>query len=257
MEAVYDASVDDYSSHSIMKGKRTKRRRNFNRSPMSTTTTVSTTSSASDISGSRSSTATITNNEEEDEELASCLILLAQGRGLIDADADIGRYAYQCTTCDKSFPSFQALGGHRTSHKKPKTSPSTAVTPATLMVIKGKNKSTTSTQEEGLIKINRLSPINGDAKSKMHRCSTCGSEFSSGQALGGHMRRHRSTMAPHLSSLEEREKEKKEKKLLFGLDLNLPAPSEIEITEPSSTSIDYHCIIPILAELPLLSKLSS
>jgi len=52
--------------------------------------------------------------------------------------------------------------------------------------------------------------------------------------------------------------EKKEKKLVFGLDLNLPAPSEIDMTvDPSSPSIGYHCILPILAELPLLSKLSS
>ncbi|KMZ64245.1 Zinc finger family protein [Zostera marina] len=248
MEAVYDGSVDDYSSHSIMKGKRTKRRRNFNRSPMSTTTTtttVSTTSSGSDISGSRNSTDdTITKKEEEDEEMANCLILLAQGRGLITGDTDIGRCVYQCTTCDKSFPSFQALGGHRTSHKKPKTSTSTAV-----MMIKGKNKSTQ--EESSLIKINNilLSPFVGGTKSKVHRCSICGSEFSSGQALGGHMRRHRSTMV-----LEE----KKEKKLVFGLDLNLPAPSEIDMTvDPSSPSIGYHCILPILAELPLLSKLSS
>ncbi|RZC93255.1 hypothetical protein C5167_030374 [Papaver somniferum] len=27
---------------------------------------------------------------------------------------------YECKTCNKQFPSFQALGGHRASHKKPR-----------------------------------------------------------------------------------------------------------------------------------------
>ncbi|PRQ43346.1 putative transcription factor C2H2 family [Rosa chinensis] len=35
----------------------------------------------------------------------------------------------------------------------------------------------------------------GKTKKKKHECSICGLEFSSGQALGGHMRRHRMTNA--------------------------------------------------------------
>ncbi|RZC77061.1 hypothetical protein C5167_001830 [Papaver somniferum] len=31
-----------------------------------------------------------------------------------------GFYVYECKTCNRCFPSFQALGGHRASHKKPK-----------------------------------------------------------------------------------------------------------------------------------------
>ncbi|KAJ3676668.1 hypothetical protein LUZ60_004080 [Juncus effusus] len=62
---------------------------------------------------------------------------------------------FECKTCNKQFPSFQALGGHRASHKKPR--------------------------------------IEGDFNSqpKMHACPICGLEFAIGQALGGHMRRHR------------------------------------------------------------------
>ncbi|XP_062232482.1 zinc finger protein ZAT12-like [Phragmites australis] len=66
---------------------------------------------------------------------------------------------FVCKTCDRAFPSFQALGGHRASHKKP-----------------------------------RLDGEGGDlslAKPKLHSCSICGLEFAIGQALGGHMRRHR------------------------------------------------------------------
>ncbi|KAK4784379.1 hypothetical protein SAY86_018747 [Trapa natans] len=33
--------------------------------------------------------------------------------------ADIGR-TFTCKTCNRAFPSFQALGGHRASHKRPR-----------------------------------------------------------------------------------------------------------------------------------------
>ncbi|CAA2990877.1 zinc finger ZAT12-like [Olea europaea subsp. europaea] len=70
--------------------------------------------------------------------------------------------AFACKTCGRVFPSFQALGGHRASHKKPR--------------------------------------LDGDdLKPKLHGCSVCGLEFAIGQALGGHMRRHRAmggVMAP-------------------------------------------------------------
>lgn len=66
---------------------------------------------------------------------------------------------FVCKTCDRVFPSFQALGGHRASHKKPRL-------------------------DDG-----------GDLKPKLHGCSVCGLEFAIGQALGGHMRRHRAMAA--------------------------------------------------------------
>ncbi|XP_047045527.1 zinc finger protein ZAT12-like [Lolium rigidum] len=70
--------------------------------------------------------------------------------------------AFVCKTCGRVFQSFQALGGHRASHKKP--------------LLDG-----------------------DDLKPKLHGCSVCGLEFAIGQALGGHMRRHRAmggVMAP-------------------------------------------------------------
>ncbi|GMH07889.1 hypothetical protein Nepgr_009729 [Nepenthes gracilis] len=84
---------------------------------------------------------------EEEEEMANCLILLAQGQSrrspppnqaTVDAagckftsrkfmetgasteTGKVGCHVYECKTCSKTFPSFQALGGHRASHKKPK-----------------------------------------------------------------------------------------------------------------------------------------
>uniref|UniRef100_A0ACD5W383 Uncharacterized protein n=1 Tax=Avena sativa TaxID=4498 RepID=A0ACD5W383_AVESA len=68
--------------------------------------------------------------------------------------------AFVCKTCGRAFPSFQALGGHRASHKKP-----------------------------------RMDGDGGDLKPKLHGCSICGLEFAIGQALGGHMRRHRAMVS--------------------------------------------------------------
>jgi hypothetical protein len=65
--------------------------------------------------------------------------------------------AFPCKTCGRVFPSFQALGGHRASHRKPR--------------------------------------LDGDLKPKLHACSICGLEFAIGQALGGHMRRHRAIVS--------------------------------------------------------------
>jgi hypothetical protein len=72
---------------------------------------------------------------------------------------------FQCKTCSRRFPSFQALGGHRTSHTR--------------------------------LQARMLSdPAGGAAaaerdRARVHECGVCGLEFSMGQALGGHMRRHR------------------------------------------------------------------
>ncbi|XP_039023397.1 zinc finger protein ZAT12-like [Hibiscus syriacus] len=103
--------------------------------------------------------------------LANCLILLSQGGNNYDQHAIFNNNnnnnnpsrVFECKICNRQFASFQALGGHRASHKKPK-------------LIDGDNGSTESRQPK---------------KPKMHECSICGLEFTIGQALGGHMRRHR------------------------------------------------------------------
>ncbi|XP_008788150.2 zinc finger protein ZAT11-like [Phoenix dactylifera] len=69
---------------------------------------------------------------------------------------------FECKTCSRRFSSFQALGGHRTSHKQPRL--------------------------QGL----GFAPTKGSTlKTNVHQCSICGQRFSMGQALGGHMRRHK------------------------------------------------------------------
>ncbi|KAI3984424.1 hypothetical protein MKX01_011378 [Papaver californicum] len=82
---------------------------------------------------------------------------------------------FECKTCGKEFSSFQALGGHRASHKK-------------LRLIKGD----VSKMDGKLL---------SSKSSSLHECSICGKGYAIGQALGGHMRRHRnpSKKSPPLS----------------------------------------------------------
>ena len=85
--------------------------------------------------------------------MANWLMLLSGSQGR--EPEEINR-VFGCKTCNRQFPSFQALGGHRASHKKP-----------------------------------RLAAEATQVKPKTHECAICGVEFPIGQALGGHMRRHR------------------------------------------------------------------
>ncbi|XP_047093490.1 zinc finger protein ZAT12-like [Lolium rigidum] len=98
----------------------------------------------------------------EENEMARVLLLVSREQAMQMAMPMPVRVAperaFVCKTCGRVFPSFQALGGHRASHKKP--------------LLDG-----------------------DDLKPKLHGCSVCGLEFAIGQALGGHMRRHRA-MAP-------------------------------------------------------------
>ncbi|OVA18297.1 zinc finger protein [Macleaya cordata] len=84
---------------------------------------------------------------------------------------------FECQTCKRQFPSFQALGGHRASHKKPR-----------LMIGGGGGGGEDSKLDETQIMKN----LDFSMKSSItHECTICGQEFTIGQALGGHMRRHR------------------------------------------------------------------
>ncbi|RWW01882.1 hypothetical protein BHE74_00024818 [Ensete ventricosum] len=190
--------------------------------------------------------------------MANCLVLLSRGRNVdpkpesaaeegIDrgggtgkcasldsaaatSDAKAGACVYECKTCNKCFPSFQALGGHRASHKKPKMMMVPAVAEEDGLPV-GVNSFS-----KPLVAPNDGNSIGGGSnKSRVHECSICGSEFLSGQALGGHMRRHRPLM-----TIKESPELKKES-FVLSLDLNLPAPSdeELPILPPAMTAFPF------------------
>ncbi|KAI3516243.1 hypothetical protein L1887_15154 [Cichorium endivia] len=74
-----------------------------------------------------------------------------------------------------------------------------------------------------------------NSKGKVHDCSICGSEFLSGQALGGHMRRHRPpppsssqiTVSSNMDNTSTALHSSKKSPVLSS-DLNLPAPKILD-----------------------------
>ncbi|KAG6778300.1 hypothetical protein POTOM_018157 [Populus tomentosa] len=264
----------------IIKGKRTKRQRSS--SPyMVMTSSSSSGYGGGDGGGERgvlieehgsisspTTSSEVCERTEEEEDMANCLILLAQGdrpkqihenksgkvekfRARKSSDMSTptinkaGFFVYECKTCNRSFPSFQALGGHRASHKKPKA---TAEEKKGLAVasmedlgvcqlIKRSNLDPSLSLQIGQNNNNVNKGFQGN-KAKTHECSICGSEFMSGQALGGHMRRHRantgnqagmiatdSSSATAESNIHGDHHQIKPKNIL-ALDLNLPAPED-------------------------------
>ncbi|KAJ6404942.1 hypothetical protein OIU84_013004 [Salix udensis] len=123
----------------------------------------------------------------EEEYLALCLVMLARGSTNLPIPASDQhpkslappavstsseqKISYKCSVCNKGFPSYQALGGHKASHRKlagggeDQTTPSTATSAA---------PATTVSNRSG----------------RVHECSICHKTFPTGQALGGHKRCH-------------------------------------------------------------------
>ncbi|XP_052194264.1 zinc finger protein ZAT9 [Diospyros lotus] len=154
-----------------------------------------------------------------EEDVAYCLMMLSRdkwkdrpepGEELDQTDDELDelnkptkqrpRGKYKCDTCHKFFRSYQALGGHRASHKK----------------------AGASINNGGGVGVTNVESVNaGFPEEKIHECPVCFRVFSSGQALGGHKRSH----VTGSSSLNPSTTAKPPSK--FGetlIDLNLPAP---------------------------------
>ncbi|MQL97173.1 hypothetical protein Taro_029857 [Colocasia esculenta] len=269
------SSVDNDYSHAIVKGKRTKRRRlrNYLPVPVPAAATPSTSSSSSAAASGNIDEEDMANclillaQGRALEEAGPKPEVQIEGEGggdggsgggggvsgrserytsrrLAEAatmtNGKVSFYVYECKTCNKCFPSFQALGGHRSSHKKIKLATLTAAEEKKPSEELGlhlgistsyshpnplPNNTNASTPPAAHNNVNNsnnnINDINtSSVRQKVHECSICGAEFSSGQALGGHMRRHRAEPIP-----QGRLQEAKEKSIL-PLDLNLPAPAD-------------------------------
>ncbi|XP_065871446.1 zinc finger protein ZAT12-like [Euphorbia lathyris] len=177
--------------------------------------------------------------------MANCLMLLSQGRETMSFPnfealknnnnvnlITSSNRVFECKTCNRQFPSFQALGGHRASHKKPR-----------LMAVDGGNSSSET----------QSSSSTSPAKPKTHECSICGLEFAIGQALGGHMRRHRAAINDHQNAEMVVMKpsptttpivKKSNSRRVLCLDLNLtPFENDLELFKIGKTAPMVDCFI--------------
>ncbi|KAJ8763419.1 hypothetical protein K2173_002302 [Erythroxylum novogranatense] len=159
----------------------------------------------------------------EDEYLALCLIMLNRGGPTTAAVNEFStpplpsassNLSYKCVVCNKAFPSYQALGGHKASHRK--SSPETTAINTT---------ASTSSTATGV---------------RVHECSICHKTFATGQALGGHKRCHyeggvnnnndNSNNSCTVATSSQGGQVQSQSRGSGGLDfdLNLPALSEFE-----------------------------
>nr|GEZ50972.1 hypothetical protein [Tanacetum cinerariifolium] len=87
-------------------------------------------------------------------------------------------FKFRCTTCNKCFSSYQALGGHRSSHNRV----AKKIKLDDHFVGKNVAKEAEFTGD--------VTSISNSTVSHVHKCKICDKVFPTGQALGGHKRCH-------------------------------------------------------------------
>ncbi|XP_043708565.1 zinc finger protein ZAT10-like [Telopea speciosissima] len=192
--------------------------------------------------GKRSKRSRLDNPPSEEEYLAICLIMLARGgaRGTNVAPTTTTtatakfhppRYPssspppsisqppllklnYKCAVCNKAFPSYQALGGHKASHRK----------------LTGGAEDQSSSSSASTTTTSTTSPANPTpgsvGGSRTHECSVCHKTFPTGQALGGHKRCHYSGSNSGVTTSSSSDGPASSSQSHRGFDLNLPALPE-------------------------------
>ncbi|XP_006650239.1 zinc finger protein 36-like [Oryza brachyantha] len=127
----------------------------------------------------------MTTSMTHDDYVSLCLMALAQasvGGQWVQQQQQIQMVSpacdelrFRCSVCGKAFPSHQALGGHKASHRRPTAALALPVHRIDAPSADDTASSTTTTTTSG---------------GSRHRCSVCHRTFATGQALGGHKRCH-------------------------------------------------------------------
>jgi hypothetical protein len=102
----------------------------------------------------------------------------------VAAPLAISGRVFECKTCSRQFPTFQALGGHRASHKRPRLH-------LQQQHALGDDGAALCLGSRTVAPLPLPPPRPQPVRPRAHECPVCGLEFAVGQALGGHMRRHR------------------------------------------------------------------
>lgn len=165
----------------------------------------------------------------EEEYLALCLLMLAHGHR-DSAPAAAPEQQHGCSVCGKVFASYQALGGHKASHRKPTAAPAGAEDLKPQAAVAAAAASSSGSGEAAV----------GAGGGKLHECNVCRKTFPTGQALGGHKRCHYdgtigSAAAGPTQKLAAKAAAASATAASQGFDLNLPAlpdiPERCAVTE--------------------------
>ncbi|KQJ86109.1 zinc finger protein 1 [Brachypodium distachyon] len=139
----------------------------------------------------------------EEEQLALWLLMLARG------DREQERL-HGCSVCGKAFASYQALGGHKASHRKPPSLPAPAAG---------------ADEQQPQATAASSGSASGGSGGRAHVCNVCGKAFATGQALGGHKRRHYDGTIGSAAAKGTAKAAANRP----GFDLNLPALPEVVV----------------------------
>ncbi|KAI3807423.1 hypothetical protein L1987_23350 [Smallanthus sonchifolius] len=234
-----------------------KMKKSRSRIPTVTTSTTNTASSSVSMNANHTSTSVVSDiYDEQEAEIAMCLIMLSRDEGKWDKKMkklkktskfdDQNKRKFECATCNKSFHSYQALGGHKASHKKLKgcsdlkSIDKDAIKSEPMLdqhhMINGSCEKT-SDDHQSPSSLNLGGSLKNTKVVGAHECSICSRIFSSGQALGGHKRSHLIAEAKlNQQNLNLIEKSDKPVHDIRGLlDLNMPPDDYVEEDEQQET----------------------